>query len=373
MNARGVSSYWCHACNGFFALSARDSLVCPTCGQGFIEEIRDRVPIFPITNPVDDEILAARSNPPNEREIQEASDQVYGRMFRQDTAVQNGAMQYIVGNGRETQPRILSANSGDYFMGSGLEQLIQQLSETDRSGPPPAPTASVNAMPTIKINSRHLANHSQCPVCQERFEIGGEAREMPCCHIYHSECIVPWLAQHNSCPVCRHGLPSEVPRTAAAESSYRASNDGLCPGPSSAPGGRTLLRGSQNATVFSIRIDPTGQNRPVYVAVGRTTNVTTNDNNISETSDNNGAARTPNSGELSERRRNLLSYLWPFRLSSPNARRPRCARNVNGSHSNSNSIDEYRRRPDFLYGIKIYFAITFCIYVLTRLWFYQGF
>jgi hypothetical protein len=46
---------------------------------------------------------------------------------------------------------------------------------------------------------------------------------------------------------------------------------------------------------------------------------------------------------------------------------------VNVSHSSSNSNDEYRRRPDLLYGIRIYFTISFCIYIVSRIWFYQGF
>lgn len=62
---------------------------------------------------------------------------------------------------------------------------------------------------TITMNSEHLANNSHCPVCLDQFHVGTEAREFQCSHIYHSNCIIPWLANHMTCPVCRRPLPSE--------------------------------------------------------------------------------------------------------------------------------------------------------------------
>ena len=43
---------------------------------------------------------------------------------------------------------------------------------------------------------------------EKRGESEGEvevvvAVEMPCCHLFHEECLMPWLKTNNSCPVCR--------------------------------------------------------------------------------------------------------------------------------------------------------------------------
>ncbi|WOL14727.1 E3 ubiquitin-protein ligase [Canna indica] len=94
---------------------------------------------------------------------------------------------------------------GDYFLGPGLDLLLQHLAETDPNfhGTPPAQKEAVEAMPTIKI-----AENTSCSICLEDFEIGAEAREMPCKHKFHANCILPWLELHSSCPVCRFQMPT---------------------------------------------------------------------------------------------------------------------------------------------------------------------
>ncbi|CAM8897871.1 unnamed protein product [Rhodiola kirilowii] len=95
---------------------------------------------------------------------------------------------------------------GDYFFGPNLDTLLQHLAENDpnRYGTPPAKKEAVEAMPTVKIE-----DNVQCSVCLDDFEIGAEAKEMPCKHKFHDGCIMPWLELHSSCPVCRYQMPAD--------------------------------------------------------------------------------------------------------------------------------------------------------------------
>uniref|UniRef100_A0A0D3CKL6 RING-type E3 ubiquitin transferase n=2 Tax=Brassica oleracea var. oleracea TaxID=109376 RepID=A0A0D3CKL6_BRAOL len=100
-----------------------------------------------------------------------------------------------------------SGSLGDYFIGPGFEMLLQRLAENDpnnRYGTPPATKEAVESLETVMVEEGLV----QCTVCLDDFEIGVEAKEMPCKHKFHSECLLPWLELHSSCPVCRYLLPT---------------------------------------------------------------------------------------------------------------------------------------------------------------------
>ncbi|KAK1302962.1 E3 ubiquitin-protein ligase RING1 [Acorus calamus] len=70
-----------------------------------------------------------------------------------------------------------------------------------------ASRSSIESIPTVTISAAD--GGSICAVCKDEFAESGEAKQLPCRHVYHSDCILPWLANHNSCPVCRFQLPVE--------------------------------------------------------------------------------------------------------------------------------------------------------------------
>ncbi|KAE8021698.1 hypothetical protein FH972_007568 [Carpinus fangiana] len=87
-----------------------------------------------------------------------------------------------------------------------VEALLGVGSET--LGPFPASRVSIEAMPRVAVTKEEVVE-KDCAICLDGYEVGGEAREMPCKHMFHSGCIERWLGLHGSCPVCRFAMPVE--------------------------------------------------------------------------------------------------------------------------------------------------------------------
>jgi E3 ubiquitin-protein ligase RNF115/126 len=226
-------SYWCYQCDRFVRAAPQDGaddgspsaaagVACPACGGGFLEEMGappraaylrrprahhhrhaaadtrprrgaasgDRASPF---NPV---IVLRRAQAPGDGD-DDGSPAASFELFYDDGA----------GSGLRPLPESMSG----FLMGSGFERLLDQLAQIEAAAAardnPPASKAAVESMPTVTV----AAHDSHCAVCKEPFDLGAEAREMPCRHIYHHDCILPWLQLRNSCPVCRHEMPTDAP------------------------------------------------------------------------------------------------------------------------------------------------------------------
>nr|CAD1830713.1 unnamed protein product [Ananas comosus var. bracteatus] len=67
---------------------------------------------------------------------------------------------------------------------------------------PPAARWAVDALRNVEIDVGPEGGQS-CVVCQETLAIGTVAASFPCTHVFHRNCIIPWLQQQHTCPVCR--------------------------------------------------------------------------------------------------------------------------------------------------------------------------
>lgn len=67
----------------------------------------------------------------------------------------------------------------------------------------------MKSLPIVKLTADDLNEEQDCAVCKDEFNEGDEAMKMPCKHIFHPDCIKPWLELHNSCPVCRFELKTD--------------------------------------------------------------------------------------------------------------------------------------------------------------------
>ncbi|RCV08170.1 hypothetical protein SETIT_1G304500v2 [Setaria italica] len=112
----------------------------------------------------------------------------------------------------------LDAGIETYFLDDADDLLFGQLAAVEADhGPPgkcgrPAAKAAVEALPTVVVAEADAARgDAQCAVCKDGVEAEERARRLPCAHLYHDACILPWLAIRNTCPLCRHELPTDDP------------------------------------------------------------------------------------------------------------------------------------------------------------------
>ncbi|XP_064391295.1 E3 ubiquitin-protein ligase RNF126-B-like [Halichondria panicea] len=102
----------------------------------------------------------------------------------------------------------LHSSPGDYVWGpQGIDNMISQLlASLEDPGPPPAEQNKIESLPTVLSTPENMEFCKSCSVCKEDFPNGENLLQLPCTHLYHKDCILPWLKLHDTCPTCRFHL-----------------------------------------------------------------------------------------------------------------------------------------------------------------------
>ena len=216
----GTASYWCYSCTRFVHLENHTNIACPHCESGFVEQIRPDLSPDHAFGPFADDSHPRRQGFRRRRRSAAGNRSPFNpvivlRGTGDETDRDGGAafeLYYDDGDGSGLRP--LPPAIAEFLLGSGFDRLLEQFAQIEtnafgRPENPPASKAAIEAMPAVEIEEEHVKGDAHCAVCKEPFELRSEARELPCKHIYHTDCIVPWLSIRNSCPVCRHELPSD--------------------------------------------------------------------------------------------------------------------------------------------------------------------
>ncbi|KAE8672659.1 RNF181 protein [Hibiscus syriacus] len=240
--------FFCYQCNHTVdvPISSSDDPSCPECNDGFLEECDNTNPNpgsnFHNPNPFSDSLFSS-------------SDPFFSFIPLLSTMNSSPSPASV---------DLPSSRRSGIFHGPGLEQLIQRLAENDpnRYGTPPASKSAIDSLPSVKIAKDLLNSKSnQCAVCMDDFEEGIEGKRMPCQHLYHKDCILPWLELHNSCPVCRHELPTDDPdyeRRARGGQGTSGGNAGADNVQSSARDNRTVERSFRISLPWSFQAQASG-------------------------------------------------------------------------------------------------------------------
>ncbi|KAH7649798.1 ring domain [Cryptosporidium bovis] len=166
------------------------------------------------------------SNLQQEQNLQGGGNSItFQRIGYQNPSVPNSSSTaFVVGmNGEFRELPIAEMLSGNAIstlvetMENALAVALSTEDPNNRFGSPPASVQVVEQLPRETVSESNIAKiklGGPCAVCQDEYNVGDEVmgltRDVEVCpHIFHVNCLMPWLNQHNSCPVCRFELPTD--------------------------------------------------------------------------------------------------------------------------------------------------------------------
>ena len=90
-----------------------------------------------------------------------------------------------------------------------LNELIERMLHYSRENP--TDQAILSELPETRIDDiKKLDKDKQnCVICMEDFKNGDKITNLPCLHMFHTNCIQSWLKTQNTCPICKFKLTQD--------------------------------------------------------------------------------------------------------------------------------------------------------------------
>lgn len=184
-----TQKYWCHLCKIEFSKLKLENkeIQCNSCGKFFCEEINSQNVVNHPSRYVPFQATRRRDN---------------NRLSGEP------GFHPIL----DILTQISSMNEENHF-NNILSYLI--ANDPNKYGNPPASKEEVEKLQRLTVTKNNqpeiqkLSSDNCCPVCKDEYQENDELIKLPCSHLFHNECILPWLKERNSCPTCRYELKTD--------------------------------------------------------------------------------------------------------------------------------------------------------------------
>lgn len=192
-----TNSYWCHLCKREFTMASSSSqLECSLCQSNCIEEIsRDTQPQNYIP------FSSESSQLSNRHSLSRVNLVLIPRNLR---GISASFLLQTISNS------VASNESGEF---DSILDYIMNHDSSNYGNPPASKQYIIKNLKQYKISKAMLKkipqDENSCPVCKEELKLRQNILKMPCKHLFHKQCLMPWLKERNSCPTCRFELPTD--------------------------------------------------------------------------------------------------------------------------------------------------------------------
>lgn len=178
LNADFGGRFYCHSCHHVFVKSSQEEDVCRNCQSSFIEEMREFRPSALVDRPIRPDLSVDQS-----------------RRIANATAILRLLELQLRQELEQLQATLETANSREG--GNSNRRVLSPLMKAN--------------LKQISLNMEAYCSQPSCPICNEEFTMDKRVLRMPCSHIFHDNCVMPWLELKQNCPICRFELKNDLP------------------------------------------------------------------------------------------------------------------------------------------------------------------